>query len=98
MQKRFGLKPFGILLAASVLGAGSVVVAQGAAGPAPPSTMQAGDLQAASSATSLQSFLWVFDNGAHAVTFCFSVSSPETAPQYDFKCRTRTLADANVTP
>jgi len=94
------IKRFGIVFAAAalcaVLGVGSVVVAQGAAGPAASSGTSASDLHAVSSATSMQSFLWVFDGGGHAVTFCFSVSSPETAPQYDFKCRTRTLTDAGV--
>jgi hypothetical protein len=84
----------GVSVLCALIGAGSMVLAEGTPNAAAP----AGALgfSAVSSATGLQSFLWVFDNGAREVTFCFSVATPETGPQYDFKCRTRTLAQAST--
>jgi hypothetical protein len=63
---------------------------------APPSASSASARQVTSSSTGLQSFLWILDGGGAKITFCFSTASPETGPQYDFSCRSRTIVEADV--
>jgi hypothetical protein len=52
--------------------------------------------QIVSSSTNLQSFLWVYDDAEHVVTFCFTAASPANGPQYDFSCRRHALADGGT--
>jgi hypothetical protein len=74
-------------------GVALVAFAQSMSAPAAPSGATAG-AQVVASSTNLQSFLWMLDGGGRTITFCFSTASPETGPQYDFKCRSRNVSDA----
>jgi hypothetical protein len=40
-----------------------------------------------SSATNMQSFLWILDEGTGDVTFCMSTSDSPMSSQYDFGCK-----------
>jgi hypothetical protein len=90
------LRLVAILVSIGVAGGGALVAfAQSISNGAAPSGMAAeSSVKVAASSTPLQSFLWIYDGGARTVLFCYSASTPETGPQYDFKCRARTLADA----
>jgi hypothetical protein len=87
-----------ILTALVVAGAVVLVTfSQTASQPSPPpSGSPASAQQMTSSSTGLQSFLWILDGGGSKITFCFSTASPETGPQYDFSCRSRTIHESNV--
>lgn len=85
-----------LLTPALAAGIALVAFAQGAARPPSASATQGAAIKVASSSTNLQSFLWVMDDNTRTITFCFSTSSPETAPQYDFGCRTRPMNDATT--
>ena len=74
-----------------------VTLSQTASQPSmPPNGNLAAARQMTSSSTSLQSFLWILDGGGSKITFCFTTASPETGPQYDFSCRSRTILEADV--
>jgi hypothetical protein len=83
------------LIASFAAGGGlmALALAQGTTN-APPVGVARPSIYTAASATHLQSFLWLFDRDAQSVTFCFSTASPETGPQYDFRCRTKSVAQA----
>jgi len=88
-----------LLIATGVLGlvagAGLVTIAMGASEappPAPPARPQI-----VSSSTNLQSFLWVYDEAGHTITFCYTAATPPTGPQYDFSCRTHAATDGTGT-
>lgn len=72
-------------------GAGLLTIAMGAS-EAPPVMRP----QIVSSSTNLQSFLWVYDDAEHTITFCFTAASPATGPQYDFSCRKHAATDASA--
>lgn len=91
---------FAAVLSTSALAAGIALVAfaqGGASPPAPASATPSAAVKIVSSSTNLQSFLWIMDDNARTITFCYSAASPETGPQYDFGCRTRPIKDA-ITP
>jgi hypothetical protein len=83
----------------ALVSAGGVGLMAFAQNPAPDSTTPAASmhqLYALSSSTQLQTFLWLFDGGTRTVTLCYSAATPETGPQYDFKCRERSLSEATM--
>jgi hypothetical protein len=45
----------------------------------------------ASSATGVQTFAWILDEGGNLVTFCYSTASPQMGPQFDFTCKRRPM-------
>jgi hypothetical protein len=82
----------GLFAASALLGAvvGAVLITFAVGAPeAPPTTHP----QIVSSSTSLQSFLWVYDDIGRTITFCFSAASPPTGPQYDFSCKNHPMTD-----
>ena len=83
----------GLVIFSFVGGVALVAFAQSMSASPAPSGAMAG-AQVVASSTNLQSFLWMLDGGGRTITFCFSTASPETGPQYDFKCRSRTVSDA----
>lgn len=80
---------FAVGLVGIAAGAGLATIAVGAS-EAPPATHP----QIVSSSTGLQSFLWVYDDAARMVTFCFTAASPPNGPQYDFSCRRHAISEA----
>jgi hypothetical protein len=91
------LQRIGLAAVLAIFGfVGGVVLVAFAQGMSTPSAVSgtAAAAQVVASSTNLQSFLWMLDGGGRTITFCFSTASPETGPQYDFKCRSRTVSDA----
>lgn len=88
---------------AAVLGVLAICGAAGLAAYAqvapPPSAIGAAPgsgLRVTASATNVQSFVWMVDENARTIMFCFTVSAPPTSPQYDFSCRTKTFTEAQI--
>jgi hypothetical protein len=64
-----------------------VGVAIGASGKSETTTAGSHRLKIASSATGVQSFAWILDDGSNTVTFCYTTASPQMGPQFDFTCK-----------
>jgi len=85
---RRGLARLGTIAAIAILGVvglGGRDVAESQPTAVPPAP-HSGTL-IASSATGIQSFVWIVNDAQQTVMFCYSTATPQMGPQFDFTCR-----------